>query len=185
MVGLEERHGAMVMRARSDHHDHQVARFRHGGGPDTRRCDNRRTRCKNWIQSPNNRMRRRIAPVLKREDNEKLTRTGPGTPLGQLMRSYWQPAALVSEMPEDRPVKAIRLMSEDLVLFRREDGEWGLISRFCAHRGVDLSFGRLEDGGLRCLYHGWLYDTDGRCLEQPAEPAHSTFAAKIRIGSYP
>lgn len=123
--------------------------------------------------------------MLKREDNEKLTQTGPGTPLGKLMRSYWQPAALVSEMPEDRPVKAIRLMSEDLVLFKKEDGGWGLISRFCAHRGVDLSYGRLEDSGLRCLYHGWLYASDGFCKEQPAEPAHSQFTNKIRISNYP
>ncbi|ROO89113.1 phenylpropionate dioxygenase-like ring-hydroxylating dioxygenase large terminal subunit [Actinocorallia herbida] len=123
--------------------------------------------------------------MLKHEDNVKLTRTGPDTPLGRLMRAYWQPAALVSEMPEDRPVKAVRLMGEDLVLFRNDDGTWGLISRFCAHRGVDLSYGRLEDGGLRCLYHGWLYGPDGRCLEQPAEPPRSGFADKIRIRSYP
>ncbi|MDP8015158.1 aromatic ring-hydroxylating dioxygenase subunit alpha [Prescottella equi] len=123
--------------------------------------------------------------MLKREDNEKLTRTGPGTPLGRLLRSYWQPAALVSEMPEERPVKAIRIMSEDLVLFRRPDGGWGLVSRFCAHRGVDLSFGRLEDAGLRCLYHGWLYGADGQCLEQPAEPEHSEFSARVKIASYP
>ncbi|MCD2097071.1 Rieske 2Fe-2S domain-containing protein [Rhodococcus rhodochrous] len=123
--------------------------------------------------------------MLKQEDNEKLTRTGPGTPLGKMMRAYWQPAALVSEMPEDRPVKAVRLMGEDLVLFKRPDGGWGLVSRFCAHRGVDLSFGRLEDGGLRCLYHGWLYGADGQCLEQPAEPEHSRFAERVRIASYP
>jgi phenylpropionate dioxygenase-like ring-hydroxylating dioxygenase large terminal subunit len=131
--------------------------------------------------------------VLSREDNERLTRTDPGTPMGRMLRAYWQPAALVSEMTAERPVKAVRLLGEDLVLFRRDPdrdtgggaGGWGLISRFCAHRGVDLSFGRLEDGGLRCLYHGWLYGPDGRCLEQPAEPAHSTFAAKIRIASYP
>ncbi|MGX6448234.1 Rieske 2Fe-2S domain-containing protein [Patulibacter sp. S7RM1-6] len=124
--------------------------------------------------------------MLKQADQEKLTRTGPDTPLGKLMRAYWQPAALVSEMPEDRPVKAVRIMGEDLVLFKRDDGSgWGLISRFCAHRGVDLSYGRLEDGGLRCLYHGWLYGPDGRCLAQPAEPEHSRFAAKIRIASYP
>lgn len=122
--------------------------------------------------------------MLKREDNEKVTRTGPGTPLGGLMRSFWQPAALVSEMPAQRPVKAIRLFSEDLVLFRKPDG-WGLVSRFCAHRGVDLSFGRLEDGGLRCLYHGWLYNAQGRCTEQPAEPEHSRFLDKVRIASYP
>ncbi len=122
--------------------------------------------------------------MLKREDNEKLTQTGPGTPLGGLMRAYWQPAALVSEMSAEKPVKAVRMFSEDLVLFRKPDG-WGLISRFCAHRGVDLSYGRLEEGGLRCLYHGWLYDSAGRCVDQPAEPEHSRFADKIRIASYP
>ncbi|WP_405565053.1 aromatic ring-hydroxylating dioxygenase subunit alpha [Streptomyces phaeochromogenes] len=148
--------------------------------------------------------------MLRREDNERATRTGPGTPLGQLMRAYWQPVALVSEMSDERPVKAIRIMSEDLVLFRRDDdsapdlpgadddgterpqgsvgagsGTWGLVGRYCAHRGVDLSYGRRENGGLRCLYHGWLYGPDGRCLEQPAEPEHSNFAAKVRIPSYP
>jgi len=78
----------------------------------------------------------------------------------------------------------VRLLGEDLVLFRRSSG-WGLISRFCAHRGVDLSYGRLEQDGLRCLYHGWLYSSDGRCLEQPAEPEHSRFHEKIRIAHYP
>jgi phenylpropionate dioxygenase-like ring-hydroxylating dioxygenase large terminal subunit len=122
--------------------------------------------------------------VLKADDNDKLTQTSAGTPLGGLMRAYWQPAGLVSEMPAERPVKPIKLFGEDLVLFKRPDG-WGLISRFCAHRGVDLSFGRLEDTGLRCLYHGWLYDGEGRCVEQPAEPEHSQFRDKIRISSYP
>ncbi|UFS58657.1 Rieske 2Fe-2S domain-containing protein [Subtercola endophyticus] len=121
--------------------------------------------------------------MLRPEENDLLTQTGPGTPLGQMMRAYWQPVALVSEMPEERPVKAVRIMSEDLVLFKREGG-WALTSRFCAHRGVDLSYGRLEDGGLRCLYHGWLYGPDGRCKEQPAEPPHSKFIDKIRISSY-
>ncbi|MBB2975348.1 phenylpropionate dioxygenase-like ring-hydroxylating dioxygenase large terminal subunit [Microbacterium endophyticum] len=122
--------------------------------------------------------------MLKQEDNEKITRSGPGTPLGNLLRSYWQPAALVSEMPGDRPVKALRIMSEDLVLFKKRQG-WGLISRFCAHRGVDLSYGRLEEGGIRCLYHGWLYNGEGKCIEQPAEPDHSQFLGKIRIANYP
>ena len=75
-------------------------------------------------------------------------------------------------------------MSEDLVLFKKSKG-WGLISRFCAHRGVDLSYGRLEENGLRCLYHGWLYDAEGRCIDQPAEPEHSQFLGKIRIANYP
>jgi phthalate 4,5-dioxygenase oxygenase subunit len=123
--------------------------------------------------------------MLRREDNERVTRTGPDTPLGRLMRAYWQPAALVSELATERPVKPVRLLGEDLVLFRRSDGGWGLVGRFCAHRGVDLAFGRPEEGGLRCLYHGWLYGADGRCLEQPAEPEHSNFAAKVRIPSYP
>ncbi|KAA9165517.1 aromatic ring-hydroxylating dioxygenase subunit alpha [Amycolatopsis acidicola] len=123
--------------------------------------------------------------MLSREDNELVTRTGPGTPAGGLLRAYWQPAALVSEMPPDRPVKALRLLGEDLVLYKKDSGGWALVSRFCAHRGVDLSFGRLEDGGLRCLYHGWLYGSDGRCLEQPAEPEHSRFHEKVRIAAYP
>jgi phthalate 4,5-dioxygenase oxygenase subunit len=122
--------------------------------------------------------------MLKQEDNEKITRSGPGTPLGNLLRSYWQPVALVSEMPGERPVKAVRIMSEDLVLFKKREG-WGLISRYCAHRGVDLSYGRLEEDGIRCLYHGWLYDGQGRCVEQPAEPDHSQFLGKIRISHYP
>lgn len=123
--------------------------------------------------------------VLSAAENERITRTGPSTPAGGLLRAYWQPAALVSELSADRPVTPIRLLGEDLVLFSTEDGQRGLISRFCAHRGVDLAFGRVEDGGLRCLYHGWLYGPDGRCLEQPAEPPHSRFAEKIRIASYP
>lgn len=123
--------------------------------------------------------------MLSREDNERITKTGPEDPAGRLMRAYWQPAALVSEMPVERPAKAVRLLGEDLVLFKRGERDWGLVSRYCAHRGVDLSYGRLEDGGLRCLYHGWLYGPDGRCLEQPAEPPHSRFFEKVRIASYP
>jgi phthalate 4,5-dioxygenase oxygenase subunit len=123
--------------------------------------------------------------MLSREDNERVTKTGPEEPAGRLMRQYWQPAALVSEMPAERPVKAVRLMGEDLVLFKRGERDWGLVSRYCAHRGVDLAYGRLENGGLRCLYHGWLYGKDGRCLEQPAEPPHSRFFEKVRIASYP
>src|SRR5579871_5184176 len=123
--------------------------------------------------------------MLSRTDNDTLTQTGPGTPLGGVLRAYWQPAALVSELPAERPVKAVRLLGEDLVLFKRPDGGWGLVSRFCAHRGVDLSFARLEARGLRCLYHGWLYDAAGQCLEQPAEPEHSRFFEKVRISGYP
>ena len=123
--------------------------------------------------------------MLSREDNDRLTQTGPDTPCGGLMRAYWQPAALVSELRDERPVTPVRLLGEDLVLFRKPDGGHGLIGRYCAHRGVDLAYGRLEECGLRCLYHGWLYGPDGRCLEQPAEPAHSRFHEKIRHVSYP
>lgn len=123
--------------------------------------------------------------MLSREENELITQSGPGTALGRLLRTYWQPVALASEFADLRPARAVRLLGEDLVLFRRDDGSWGLVGRFCAHRGADLAYGRLEGGGLRCLYHGWLYGSDGRCLEQPAEPAHSQFASKIRIASYP
>lgn len=123
--------------------------------------------------------------MLSAEDNERLTRTGPGTPCGDVLRSYWQPVALAEELPDTRPAKAVRLLGEDLVLWRNPDGAHGLVGRWCSHRGVDLAFGRLEGGGLRCLYHGWLYDRAGRCLEQPAEPEGSRFREKIQHRSYP
>ena len=123
--------------------------------------------------------------MLSAEMNDRLTRTGAGTPCGELLRRYWQPAALVEELAGARPLKAVRLMGEDLVLFRDASGRHGLIGRQCRHRGADLAYGRLEDGGLRCLFHGWLYDVDGHCLEQPAEPAGSSFHRKVRQPSYP
>ena len=123
--------------------------------------------------------------MLTAEQNDRITRVGPGTPCGDLMRRYWQPAALVEELETNRPVKAITLLGEDLVLFRDEQGDYGLIHRNCCHRGADLAFGRLEDGGLRCPFHGWLFDVNGACLEQPAEPAGSTFKDKVRQPSYP
>ena len=123
--------------------------------------------------------------MLSKEDNELLTRTGPGTPGGDLMRRYWQPVALQSELPEGSAPLPVRLLGEDLVLFRDEAGQPGLLGIHCAHRGADLSYGRLEDGGLRCIYHGWLYDRTGRCLEQPGEPAGSTFHERIRQTAYP
>ncbi|MCC6434005.1 MAG: Rieske 2Fe-2S domain-containing protein [Acidimicrobiales bacterium] len=118
-------------------------------------------------------------------DNRLLTESGPGTPGGTVLRSYWQPAALTEELAGERPVVPVTLLGEELVLFRNELGELGLVKRACPHRGVDLSFGRLEDGGLRCPFHGWLFAPDGRCLETPAEPAGSTFHTRVRIGCYP
>src|SRR6266542_1936892 len=111
--------------------------------------------------------------------------TGPGTPCGDLMRRYWQPAALSEELPQGGAPLPVRLFSEDLVLYRNEQGQPGLLGLHCAHRGADLSYGRLEEGGLRCIYHGWLYDEHGRCLEQPGEPEGSTFHERIRQVAYP
>lgn len=123
--------------------------------------------------------------MLTQEENELLTRVGPGTPAGELLRRYWQPAALTEELPMGGPPLPVRLLGEDLVLFRDEQGRTGLLGLHCSHRGADLSYGRLEDGGLRCIYHGWLYDIHGRCLEQPGEPAGSQFHEKIRHVAYP
>ena len=123
--------------------------------------------------------------MLTAERNALITETGPGTPLGALMRQYWQPAALVDEFDGPRPVRKVRLLGEDLVLFRDPAGRYGLLDRHCAHRGADLAYGRAEDGGLRCPFHGWLFDAVGACLEQPAEPEGSTFCQSIRQPAYP
>jgi phthalate 4,5-dioxygenase oxygenase subunit len=123
--------------------------------------------------------------VLTREQQELLTFTGPGTAGGEMLRRYWQPAAIATEIPAGGPPMPVRLLGEDLVLFRDDEGRPGLLGLHCAHRGCDLSYGRLEDGGLRCVYHGWLYDVNGDCLEQPGEPAGSTFYQQIHHKSYP
>src|SRR5919202_504158 len=123
--------------------------------------------------------------MLSKEENDLLTQTGPGTPGGNLLRRYWQPVALAEELPIDGPPLPVRILGEDLVLFRDQEHRIGLLGVHCAHRGADLSYGRLEDGGLRCLYHGWLYDVQGRCLEQPGEPAGSTFCQRVRQPAYP
>jgi phthalate 4,5-dioxygenase len=120
---------------------------------------------------------------MRREENELLTRTGPGTPGGELMRRYWQPVALSQEL-KDAPLP-VRILGEDLVLFRDAEGKVGLLGILCSHRCADLSYGRLEPQGLRCLYHGWLYDRAGRCLEQPAEPPGSPYKDEIRHKAYP
>src|ERR687898_3041580 len=122
---------------------------------------------------------------MTEQENELLTRTGPGTPCGELMRRYWQPAALSEELPPGGAPLPVTLFGEELVLFRDDQGRLGLIGLHCSHRGADLSYGRLEDGGLRCIYHGWLYDVNGRCLEQPGEPAGSTFHERIHQTAYP
>jgi len=103
------------------------------------------------------------------EENKILTQTGPSTPCGELMRRYWQPAALSEELRPGAPPLPVKLFGEEMVLFRDEQGRLGLIDIHCAHRSADLSYGRLEDGGLRCIYHGWLYDVNGKVIDMPGE----------------
>jgi phenylpropionate dioxygenase-like ring-hydroxylating dioxygenase large terminal subunit len=123
--------------------------------------------------------------MLTHEENDLLTQTGPGTPGGDLLRRYWQPVALSEELPEGGAPIAIKVLGEDLTVFRDERGRIGILGIHCSHRAADLSYGRIEDGGLRCLYHGWLYDVTGQCLEQPGEPEGSSFKEKVRQLAYP
>src|SRR6516165_1781311 len=123
--------------------------------------------------------------MLTKEESDLLCQTGRGTPCGELMRRYWQPAALSEEVAADGTPLAVRLLGEDLVLFRDSQGRPGLLDLHCPHRGADLSYGRVEDGGIRCIYHGWLLDREGRCLDQPAEPAGKDQCAAIRQPAYP
>ncbi len=104
---------------------------------------------------------------MTREENQLLTETGPGTPCGALLRRYWQPAALSEELPPGGAPLPTRLLGDDLVLFRDDRGRPGLLGLHCSPRGADLSYGRVEDGGLRCIYHVWLYYIHGHCLDHP------------------
>jgi 5,5'-dehydrodivanillate O-demethylase len=127
--------------------------------------------------------------MLSREMNETLTRVGPGTPMGDLMRRYWHPIAASREL-EDSPfrTKEVRILGEDLVLFRDRSGKLGLIDRVCPHRRVNLAIGVVEADGLRCQYHGWKFDHTGRCVEQPFEDTthpEDNFKAKCGIAGYP
>lgn len=123
--------------------------------------------------------------MLSREDSELLTRTGPGTAMGDLIRRYWVPVVQTGELaPGGRP-KRVQLLGERLVAHRTPGGAPGLIGEFCPHRGASLYFGRVEDAGMRCVYHGWQFGRDGQCLEMPNEPPESSFAAKVRHTAYP
>jgi len=121
--------------------------------------------------------------MLTPQENEELTRVGPGTPMGELMRRYWHPVATSHELKEN-PVKSVRVLGESLTLFRDRAGRLGLISQRCAHRRVDLKYGIPEKEGLRCPYHGWMYDTTGQCIDQPAETAETTFKPRVKLQSY-
>jgi phenylpropionate dioxygenase-like ring-hydroxylating dioxygenase large terminal subunit len=123
--------------------------------------------------------------MLTQEENRLITATGPGTPGGALMRCYWHPVALAEELPTDGVPIPVKILGEELVLFRDDHGRLGLLGLYCSHRCADLSYGRIEDGGLRCLYHGWLYDIHGHCLEQPAEPPESRYKDEIAHLAYP
>jgi phthalate 4,5-dioxygenase len=124
--------------------------------------------------------------MLRKEQNDLVTQTGPGTPMGELFRRYWLPALLSEELaePGGEPVR-LQLLSERMLAFRDSEGKLGLIDEFCAHRGVSLWFGRNEEGGIRCPYHGWKYNVSGQCTEVPSEATESGYAEKIRLKSYP
>lgn len=127
----------------------------------------------------------RVVIMLSKERNDLITRVGPEAPAGKLLRHYWQPVALVDELEGKRPVRAVKVLGQDFVLFRDEHGNLGMLDRDCPHRGADLSMGRIEGGGLRCLFHGWLFNVKGNCLETPAEPEGSKLASHIHQRSYP
>ena len=123
--------------------------------------------------------------MLTKERNDLLTQTGPGTPMGQLFRTIWVPALLAEELPEpDCPPVRIKLFSERLIAFRDTEGRLGLMDELCAHRRVSLWFGRNEENGLRCPYHGWKYDVNGNCVDLPSEPPDSKIRKKVKLKAY-
>jgi len=119
------------------------------------------------------------------EENRIFTAVGPGTPAGELLRCYWMPICPAIELTEAKPTRFVRLLGEDLVLFKDRGGRVGLLADHCSHRGASLLYGRVEERGLSCAYHGWLYDVDGNCLECPAEPADSMFCLTVKQRAYP
>jgi len=124
--------------------------------------------------------------MLRAEQNKLVTETNAGTPMGELFRRYWLPALLSEELPQpDCPPVRVKLLGERLVAIRDTEGRLGVMDEFCAHRGVSLWFGRNEEGGLRCPYHGWKFDVTGQCVDVPSEPVESGYAKKIKLKSYP
>ena len=123
--------------------------------------------------------------MLSAQDNELLTRTGPGTPMGDLLRRYWIPVVQSTEVTPGGRVKRVQLLGERLIVHRTPSGRVGVIAEFCPHRGASLYFGRNEEGGMRCVYHGWKFALDGQCVEMPSEPPESSFAAKVCHTAYP
>src|SRR5438067_11741806 len=124
--------------------------------------------------------------MLTRDDNELITNTNPGTPMGELFRRFWLPVALSEELPgPDCVPQRVRVLGEDLLAIRDTSGRPGLFDAYCPHRGAPLFFGRNEEDGLRCVYHGWKFDVDGRCVDLPNAPEGPTFKDKIKIKCYP
>src|SRR5258706_5569352 len=124
--------------------------------------------------------------MLTPAENERITRVGPGTPAGNLMRSYWQPVCLSSELAEnDGGPLRVRLLAEDLIAFRDTEGKVGLVDAFCPHRRAPLFFGRNEECGLRCVYHGWKFDLAGNCVDMPSDPAGTHLPWKVKLLAYP
>lgn len=122
--------------------------------------------------------------MLKHEDNQRLSQVGPGTPGGELLRRYWFPIAASGELTEAEPKKRVRILGEDLVLFRDLRGNCGLVEEQCPHRSASLFYGFVEDNGLRCAYHGWKYDCTGACIEMPFEPSDTPLLKEVRAGHY-
>ena len=123
--------------------------------------------------------------MLTREENELLTQVSRGTPCGELLRRYWHPVAAAAELTEERPIRPVKILGEELVVYRDKKGRYGLVGEHCPHRSASLAYGRVDEEGIRCPYHGWKFDCTGRCLEQPAEPAESTFKDRIKHVAYP
>ena len=123
--------------------------------------------------------------MLTKDENELLTSVGRGTPGGELLRRYWMPIACTGELTEQKPIKAARLLGEDLVVYRDKRGRYGVVGEQCPHRKASLAFGRVDEEGIRCPYHGWKFDCTGKCLEMPAEPESGGFKDKIKHVAYP
>ena len=122
--------------------------------------------------------------MLSHQDNEILSRVGPGTPTGEMMREYWMPACLSSELEKDAPPLRLRLLGEKLIAFRDTNGKVGILDHRCPHRCASLFFGRNEEDGLRCVYHGWKFDTEGNCLEMPNVPVDYRFEPRVKAKAY-
>ena len=118
--------------------------------------------------------------MLTAEQNEELTQVAPGTPMGELLRRYWYPVAFTREL-EEFPVRAVRLLGEDFAVFKTPRGRYGMLPEACPHRRASLTYGVVEADGLRCPYHGWLFGSDGSCLDQPAEREETNFRSRVSV----